>query len=62
MTVDEYKNASCRRRIGYRIYRNTFILFILGPVFHFFFNVDFAYPMVGRSMHRREVVQRGIAV
>ncbi|MGB8293842.1 MAG: hypothetical protein WCG85_00285 [Polyangia bacterium] len=25
-------------------------------------SVDFAYPMVGRSMHRREVVQRGIAV
>jgi omega-6 fatty acid desaturase (delta-12 desaturase) len=62
MTVDEYKNASCRRRIGYRIYRNTFILFILGPVFHFFFNQRFPTWNTGRAEHRSVIVTNlGIA-
>jgi acyl-lipid omega-6 desaturase (Delta-12 desaturase) len=62
MTVDEYKNSSRRRRIGYRLYRNTFILFILGPVFHFFLNQRFPTWNTGRAEHRSVIVTNlGIA-
>jgi len=35
MTVEEYKNASWIKKLGYRLYRNPFILFGLGPFFMF---------------------------
>lgn len=33
MTVDEYVNASFWQRLGYRLYRNPFVMFILGPLY-----------------------------
>lgn len=38
MTVDEYKSASFWKKLGYRLYRNPIILFIIGPVYLFLIN------------------------
>ncbi|MEH7386994.1 fatty acid desaturase [Bacillus sp. JJ1521] len=35
MTVEEYMEASTWKRLSYRIYRNPFVMFILGPIFVF---------------------------
>jgi len=35
LTIDEYVNAPLRTRIGYRFYRNPFVLLVLGPIFQF---------------------------
>jgi len=35
LTVDEYLAASPLQRLGYRLYRNPFIMFGLGPIYNF---------------------------
>src|SRR5690606_10939944 len=35
LTVEEYLEASVWKRLCYRIYRNPFVMFILGPIFVF---------------------------
>ncbi len=35
MTIDEYENASLFVKLQYRLYRNPFIMFILGPIYEF---------------------------
>lgn len=35
LTVNEYKAASRRTKLTYRLYRNPFIMFILGPIYVF---------------------------
>jgi omega-6 fatty acid desaturase (delta-12 desaturase) len=35
MTVEEYQNASTWKKIGYKLYRNPFILFLIGPMYLF---------------------------
>ncbi len=35
MTVEEYMEASTWKRLCYRMYRNPFVMFILGPIFVF---------------------------
>jgi len=35
LTVDEYHALSPARRLGYRLYRHPFVLFVLGPAFVF---------------------------
>ncbi|MFC0014147.1 MULTISPECIES: fatty acid desaturase [Allobacillus] len=35
MTVEEYKKASKLERLQYRLYRNPFIMFVLGPLYLF---------------------------
>ncbi|MGM8215952.1 fatty acid desaturase [Bacillaceae bacterium W0354] len=35
MTVDEYVNASKLERLQYRLYRNPFVMFVLGPLYIF---------------------------
>ncbi|WP_010281820.1 fatty acid desaturase [Bacillus timonensis] len=35
MTVEEYLEASALQRLCYRIYRNPFVMFILGPIYVF---------------------------
>ena len=35
MTVDEYMEASFWQRLSYRLYRNPFVMFILGPIYVF---------------------------
>ncbi len=50
MTAEEYRNASKRRKIGYRLYRNPFVLLVLGPIFSFFIKQRF----VGKKAAKRE--------
>ncbi len=38
MTVKEYIGRSPRRRLGYRLYRNPFVMFGIGPVYMFVIN------------------------
>jgi len=35
MTVEEYRNANWKQKLGYRIYRNPLFLFGVGPFLHF---------------------------
>lgn len=35
LTVDEYKSAALLTKIKYRLYRNPFVMFILGPIYVF---------------------------
>jgi len=41
MTVEEYLKASRWKRLGYRMTRNPFVLFVLGPAFLFLFRERF---------------------
>ncbi|MBL9125242.1 MAG: fatty acid desaturase [Planctomycetaceae bacterium] len=45
MTVEEYRNASRWRRLAYRLYRNPFVLFGIGPIFHFTVLQRFTYSL-----------------
>lgn len=38
MTVEEYENSTMLKRFGYRLYRNPFILFVIGPAYMFVVN------------------------
>jgi omega-6 fatty acid desaturase (delta-12 desaturase) len=55
MTVDEYRAASLRRRLGYRLYRNPLVMFGLGPVYVFAMKQRFPRARGGprgrRSVH-----------
>ncbi len=35
LTVEEYANAPLLKKIGYRLYRNPFVMFVLGPIYQF---------------------------
>jgi acyl-lipid omega-6 desaturase (Delta-12 desaturase) len=50
MTVDEYRAAPRRVQLGYRLYRNPFVLFVLGPFYLFFV----AHRVAGRHSGPRE--------
>jgi omega-6 fatty acid desaturase (delta-12 desaturase) len=50
MTVDEYLKASKGKRLAYRLTRNPFVLFVLGPAFLFLFRERFPT----RTAPRRE--------
>lgn len=49
LTVDEYAASSRLRRIGYRLYRNPFILFGLGPFYMFLVNYRLNNKGAGRK-------------
>jgi omega-6 fatty acid desaturase (delta-12 desaturase) len=48
MTVQEYLNASSRRRLAYRLVRNPLVLFIIAPLFVFVIKQRFASANAGR--------------
>ncbi|XJZ29082.1 fatty acid desaturase [Bacillota bacterium Lsc_1132] len=35
LTIEEYRSASIWKKIGYRLYRNPLVMFILGPIYQF---------------------------
>lgn len=35
LTIEEYVAASLVKKVGYRLYRNPFVMFVLGPIFQF---------------------------
>ncbi len=41
LTVNEYNNLSKGKKIGYRLYRNPLILFLIGPIYVFLINQRF---------------------
>lgn len=41
VTAQEYSNMSWSQRLGYRLYRNTFVTFIIGPIYLFQFRFRF---------------------
>ena len=52
MTVEEYLAASRRSRIKYRIYRNPFVMFVIGPWWEFM--IKQRVPRMGQQ--RREIM------
>lgn len=46
-TVDEYMQASRLKRILYRVYRNPFTMFVVGPIFIFLFDYRFNRKRAG---------------
>jgi acyl-lipid omega-6 desaturase (Delta-12 desaturase) len=56
MTVDEYRQASRRQRLLYRLYRSPWVIFGLGPLFHFMFRQRFPTKHTGRLEHRSVLV------
>ena len=40
LTVDEYVAAPLRLRLAYRLYRNPFVMFGLGPIYVFLLKID----------------------
>jgi omega-6 fatty acid desaturase (delta-12 desaturase) len=55
MTVQEYLEAPKWTRIGYRVYRNPLVLFLLGPLYLFFIRQRVPHrdmePRIKRSVH-----------
>jgi acyl-lipid omega-6 desaturase (Delta-12 desaturase) len=41
LTINEYKEASLWTKIKYRLYRNPFVMFILGPIYEFLIHQRF---------------------
>ena len=60
MTVDEFRQASTWQQLWYRIYRNPFILFVVGPVLMFL--VFERIPRGDRPEERRSIWITNIAL
>ncbi len=61
MTVDEYRDATFRKKLGYRSYRNPFVLFLLGPIYSFF--IVQRFPSRGaRKKQRRSVFYTNLGI
>jgi len=56
MTVEEYRGSPRAERMRYRLYRNPFVLFGLGPLFHFLFRQRFPSRHTGRPEHRSVLI------
>jgi omega-6 fatty acid desaturase (delta-12 desaturase) len=50
MTVLEYRSASLRHRIAYRLYRNPVLMLLVGPSFVFLFQRRFPQPGMSREI------------
>jgi omega-6 fatty acid desaturase (delta-12 desaturase) len=46
LTVTEYKALSPMRRLGYRLYRNPFVMFVIGPIWLFLFKQRLPFGML----------------
>jgi acyl-lipid omega-6 desaturase (Delta-12 desaturase) len=64
MTVEEYTRASWAQRLGYRLYRNPFVLLVLGPFFVFVIKQRLPRPGSGPrqrlSVHLTNLALAGI--
>lgn len=61
LTLDEYLSAPRRTRIGYRLFRNPFVLFGLGPAYEFLISHRFSHKGAGKK-ERRSVYVNNIAI
>ncbi len=53
MTVREYNRSSFWGRVCFRLYRNPFVLFVLGPVYMFLIHNRYADPRAGGRWQRK---------
>lgn len=55
LTIDEFLEANKWKRLGYRLYRNPLVMFLLGPLWLFFIRQRFTHQKSGklekRSVH-----------
>src|SRR5690606_38844574 len=55
LTVDEYMEATPMKKLAYRLYRNPFVMFVLGPIYIFLiayrFNIKNARPRERRNTY-----------
>lgn len=49
-TVEEYQSLSSLQRLGYRLYRNPITLFIIGPIYMYFFKQRLPFEMLGKGL------------
>ena len=49
LTVDEYVAAPFRLRLAYRLYRNPFVMFGLGPIYVFLLKIDLTEKVQDRK-------------
>ena len=61
LTVEEYRRASRRRRLGYRLFRNPLVMFGLGPIYALMLQPRLA-PRTMRPRLRRSVIRTNVAV
>lgn len=61
MTVEEYNNASWWKRLSYRVYRNPFVMFVIGPLFMFLIVHRFA-KKTDKKVERWSVIYTNIAL
>lgn len=61
MTVEEYKAAPRLKQIGYRIYRNPFIMLVIGPPLLFLFFQRF-YSKNAKPRERNSVIITNLAI
>ncbi|MBC8413191.1 MAG: fatty acid desaturase [Nitrospira sp.] len=54
LTVEEYQVATRWKRLAYRLYRNPFVMFCIGPTYLFLIN--FRFPQKGARKHERKSV------
>ncbi|RKN86349.1 fatty acid desaturase [Paenibacillus ginsengarvi] len=47
LTMDEYVSSSTLRRLVYRLYRNPFLMFTIGPIYIFLIDYRFNRPRAG---------------
>ena len=52
LTLREYRDASSGLRFGYRVFRNPFVMFVVGPAFLFLIKNRFARPGSSWRWHR----------
>ena len=52
LTVDEYRDLSRAGRLGYRLYRNLFVMLVLGPIYQF--GIKHRFPFDAPRGWRRE--------
>lgn len=61
MTVQEYLAAPARLRFAYRVYRNPFVMFVVGAFYSFVIDYRFA-PKTGNTKVRKSVVRTNLVL
>ncbi len=61
MTVEEYLAAPPKKKLGYRVFRNPFVLLIFGPFYMFFISQRFSHEASG-TRGRNSVLITNLAI